>query len=163
MPHLTEDRELKSEHFGVGFIWTGWKLSTLWQKYVLDLFVTLTWPLPKSNRLVLGWWQIIPENFMQFGQVVFDLFMTLTLTFDLIAPKITLTFFGRRTAPISDNPMQKFIIKNCVKCKRRSKFCLWWNGCRLTSYIWQYGLQYQHQTTCSQSQMTVSWHLCGCN
>ena len=36
---------------------------------------TLTWSLPKSNRLVLGWWQIIPENFMQFGPVVFFTFL----------------------------------------------------------------------------------------
>ena len=90
---MSEDRELKSEHFGVSFIWMGRKLSALWQKYAFDLFVTLTfdfWPdrSQKSNRLALGWWQITPENFMQFGPVVFDPFVNLTLTFDLIAPKI---------------------------------------------------------------------------
>ena len=37
---ISEDRELESEHFGVGFIWIGRKLSALWQKYVFDLFVT---------------------------------------------------------------------------------------------------------------------------
>ena len=171
---LSENRELKSEPFGVGFIWIGRKLSVLWPKYVFDLFVTLTltltyqrignwkvnlltlvsyeldenrvcydqnkfltfswpwlltyqrignwkwniltlisyesdenwarydknkfltflwpwpltWSLPKSIRLVLGWWQIIPKIFMQFGPIVFETFVTLTLTFDLIAPKI---------------------------------------------------------------------------
>ena len=82
--------ELKSEHFGVGFRWIGRKLSVLWQKYVFDIIVTLTFDmmLQQSNGLVLGWWQTIPENFMQFGQLDFDLFVTLTFTFDLIAPKI---------------------------------------------------------------------------
>ena len=42
---ISEDRELKSEHFGVGFIWTGRNLSMLWQKYAFDLFVTLTFDL----------------------------------------------------------------------------------------------------------------------
>ena len=175
---LSEDRELKSEHFGIGFISIGRKLSVLWPKYFLTflwpwpwpltyqrignwkvniltlvsyesdenwvcynqyMFLTflwpwpwpltyqrignwkvnllafvsyesdknwacydqyifstflwpsplpLTWSLPKSNQVVLRWWQIIPENFMQFGPVVFGTFVTLTLTFDLIAPKI---------------------------------------------------------------------------
>ena len=39
---ISEDRELKSEHFGIGFIWIWRKLSALWQKWVFDLFVTWT-------------------------------------------------------------------------------------------------------------------------
>ena len=41
------DRELKSEPFGVGFIWIGWKLSVLWPKCFLpfcDLDLDL-WPV----------------------------------------------------------------------------------------------------------------------
>ena len=44
---ISEDRELKSEHFGVGFIWIGRKLSALWQKYVFWPFCDLDldlWP-----------------------------------------------------------------------------------------------------------------------
>ena len=49
-----------------------------WACYDINKFLAfswswpLTWSLPKSNQLVLGWWQIIPENFMQFGPVVFE-------------------------------------------------------------------------------------------
>ena len=39
---ISEDRELKSEHLGVGLIWFRRKLSSLWQKYIFDFFMTLT-------------------------------------------------------------------------------------------------------------------------
>ena len=59
-------------------------------------FFTFLWPwpwpltqsFPKTNRLFLGSWPIIPPNFSRFRpvlserkNVVFDLFVTLTLTF----------------------------------------------------------------------------------
>ena len=81
-----------------------WKMNILalvsyesdenWAHYDQNKFLNFSWPwpltwsLPKSNWLALGWWQIIPENFTQFGPVVFETFVTLTLTFELIAPKI---------------------------------------------------------------------------
>ena len=51
-----------------------------WAHYDKNKFLTFSWPgpwpltwsLPKSNQLVLGWWQIIPENLMHFGPAVFE-------------------------------------------------------------------------------------------
>ena len=60
----------------------------IWPIYCEKSFLTFSWPwpwpltrsLPKSNRLVLGLCPIIPQNFMKFGWVVFELFCTHTHT-----------------------------------------------------------------------------------
>ena len=89
-PHLSPNQRIRKWKVNI-LVLVSYESGENWARYDQSTFLIFSWPwpwpltwsLPNSNWFVLGWWQIIPENFMQFGPVVFETFVTLTLTFDL--------------------------------------------------------------------------------